>query len=170
MRTLAFIALAALVAVPALASAKSYDFEAYDVYFTLAGETAHNPALTVEAGENVTINLVQKGVQPHNWVIDGVAGAKAPATGFVTAAGQTANATFTAPASGTYRYYCQAHPTDMKGSFTIASAGGDMGDDDMGDDGGDSGADMDDEKKSPGVEVIGVLAVVGAALILARRK
>lgn len=165
MRTLAFLVLAALVAVPTVASAKSYDFEAHDSYFTLAGETTQNPAMTVEPGESVTINIVQKGVQPHNWVIDGVAGAKAPATGFVQTPDQTGNATFTAPASGSYSYYCQAHPTAMKGSFTVASATTGGNDNDDGAEGG-----AEDEKESPGLGLFGVLAVVGAAMVLARRK
>lgn len=179
MRTLAFLSLAALVAVPGLASAEAKTFEVSALdspfSFTVVGYSGNNPTLTVAPGDVVTVNLklAEGSSGPHNWVIDGIDGAAVPSkNSYVLTGNTTATGTFTAPAEpGTFTYYCLPHQSaGMKGTFTVASAttGGDT--EDGMEDGAEGDMEETEEKKSPGVELVGALAVVGAAAVLATRR
>lgn len=88
-------------------------------HWVLEGQTQRNPALTVPAGAEVTINIVNGDGIPHNLAVAGLG--KTPTIGNE---GDTASLKFTAPASGSIQYVCEIHPADMRGSVRIQSAGG----------------------------------------------
>lgn len=125
--------------------------------FVWTDETGNNvnPTLTVPASAEVTITIKQAesdGV-PHNIKVG--TGATSDE---VTDLDETVEHKFTAPATGTVSYICAIHPTTMKGTLRVAGSDGG--------DGGDGG-----ENGTPGLGLLGsAVAVVGAALLLARRR
>ena len=91
--------------------------------FELDGEK--NPTLTVSAGAEITINLVNEGAAIHNMRFAGDdntydnADDAVSEPALVTAGGE-ATLTFTAPSdAGTYDYRCDFHPTDMLGKVEV---------------------------------------------------
>ncbi|HVL80020.1 MAG TPA: plastocyanin/azurin family copper-binding protein [Actinomycetota bacterium] len=74
---------------------------------------ATKEAVAVSGGKVVFVNLDP--LQPHNVVIIG--GPALP----VTNVGETdeKKITFTAPAPGTYEFYCTPHPQSMRGTLTV---------------------------------------------------
>lgn len=77
--------------------------------------------LEAPAGATVTVEFVNEdanAVAPHNWVLEGVDGAATDAIG----SGETAMATFTAPAPGEYTYFCAVgdhRARGMVGTFVV---------------------------------------------------
>ncbi len=80
-------------------------------------EFAFTPdALTVPAGSNTTIRLVNKGVVEHDLTIDALA------LKIAVKIGGTAEGVLTAPAAGTYDFYCSlpGHKENgMVGTLTV---------------------------------------------------
>lgn len=94
-----------------------------DNFYQLDGQK--NPEIKVKAGQAVTVSLTNKGAVFHNMRFDG-ADAKfnssddAVSDPQLVNAGQTATLTWTAPnAPGSFKYQCDFHPTDMKGTLTV---------------------------------------------------
>lgn len=117
---LLLVLLAAVAAAPAAAAKAAVTLEAHDSYFLRPDTEERNPDLVVAAGEGLVVTLVQAGVQAHDWVVDGVDGAR---TALVDGAGERATASFVAPAAGRFEYHCEVHPAAMRGTFRIAEAG-----------------------------------------------
>lgn len=165
MRTLGltFLTLGLLVAAVPAATAQ----DACQTAFTLVGKedlnwylesgTAPNPTLTGCPDETITFTLEVEGGVPHNFAIQGVAGAP-PATDPFTE-GDTQTYEFTAPASGSATYICTIHPSTMKGTINFASTSG-----------GNGGGNGENTNDSPGFGIAFLaLAAVGAALVLRRK-
>ena len=78
-------------------------------------------SLEVQPGTEVTISLKNEGEAEHTFTIEEL-DVEAEAQG-----GETAEASFTAPDSGSYEFFCEYHPDDMNGTFSILGSGGDGG-------------------------------------------
>lgn len=88
-------------------------------YFTLPGETAKNPRISVKPGQQVTIVLKGTDVGFHNFCVAD----KDTCTDYVQAPGETGTITFTAPESGTVEYFCFPHRgAGMKGVIVVGDA------------------------------------------------
>lgn len=112
------------------------------------GKTGDNPALTVPANTAITVTANNADAGVHNLKIGG------GVVHELFEEGATVTETFTSPASGVVKYVCTIHTATMSGEFKVAGS-----------------ATTDGEKKSPGTQVLGVsIAMIGAALFLARRK
>ncbi len=98
-----------------------------------ARDVAFDPtALAVPAGAAVTVNLINKGMLEHNWVV--VSATVDPATATAADAANQADSglltggtsttfTFTAPAAGDYHFVCTVPghaAAGMVGTFTVA--------------------------------------------------
>jgi plastocyanin len=70
--------------------------------------------LNLTAGQKVTVTFENKDSVEHNFTFKE---AKADTD---VEGGETAKATFTVPAAGTYEFHCEYHPTQMKGTVTVA--------------------------------------------------
>lgn len=83
-------------------------------------------SLTAEPGGKITVVLTNEDSAEHTFTIEEL-DVEAEAHG-----GETAQDTFTAPA-GTYEFFCEYHPDDMRGTLNVGQ-GGDTGggDDDAG--------------------------------------
>lgn len=162
---LAFALIALLVPVTSVTPATAQStprtivLEAHDAgteyWFTLQGQTQRNPTLTVNASETVTFKLINKGTVTHNLHIDpnGLA-KKAPSGATLLSPNQTAEVTVTFPDEAkTLTYQCDPHAFTMKGTLQVQKAGAGAGD-----------------AKSPGFEVVALVAAVGVAGILLHRR
>ena len=69
--------------------------------------------LSFKAGQKVTVTVQNKDGVEHNFTFKS---AKADTD---VEAGETAKASFTVPAAGTYEFHCKYHPTQMKGTVTV---------------------------------------------------
>jgi len=102
------------------------------VFDVAARDVAFEPtALSVPAGAAVTVNLTNKGMLQHDWVV--VPATIDPATATVADAanqadsgmvtgGQNTTVTFTAPAAGDYHFLCTVPghaAAGMVGTFTV---------------------------------------------------
>lgn len=115
-------------------------------YFTFQGETAKNPTLRVEPGQEVTVTIVATDEGVHNFCF----GDAKTCTSFVTAAGETQTITFRAPESGTIEYFCSPHKgAGMKGNVAVGAADVDTGDDAGGEESAISGETIDLGTYSP---------------------
>ena len=94
-----------------------------DNFFELDGQK--NPDIKLKTGQAVTINLTNKGTAIHNMRVDGEDGKynskdDAASDPQLVSAGGTATLKWTAPAkAGNFKYQCDFHPTDMKGTITV---------------------------------------------------
>ncbi len=94
-----------------------------DNFFELDGQK--NPDIKLKTGQAVTINLTNKGTAIHNMRVDGEDGKynskdDAVSDPQLVSAGQTATLKWTAPdKAGSFKYQCDFHPTDMKGTITV---------------------------------------------------
>lgn len=94
-------------------------------------------SLDVEPGAEVTVTLTNEDDAEHTFTIEEL-DVEAEAAG-----GETADATFTAPDSGSYEFICEYHPDDMRGTLSVggdAGAGGSSGDKPEKDTGEDEGS------------------------------
>ena len=69
--------------------------------------------LDFKAGQKVTVTIENKDGVEHNFTFEA---AKASTD---VEAGETAKASFTVPAAGTYEFHCEYHPNQMKGTVTV---------------------------------------------------
>ena len=77
------------------------------------GISFNTTKLDFKAGEKVTVTVENKDGVEHNFTF------KAAKADKDVEAGETAKATFTVPAAGTYEFHCEYHPTQMKGTVTV---------------------------------------------------
>ncbi|HZA81170.1 MAG TPA: cupredoxin domain-containing protein, partial [Actinomycetes bacterium] len=71
-------------------------------------------ALDLKAGSSYTVEVDNQDSAEHNFTFEA-----ADADQDVEA-GEDATATLTAPAAGSYQFFCKYHPTQMKGTVTVA--------------------------------------------------
>lgn len=74
------------------------------------------PTITAKAGQVVNVTYINEGALDHTFLIDGVV------TEQKVAPGATLNFSFTAPAAGTYTYYCNVaghKEAGMTGTLTV---------------------------------------------------
>mgnify|MGYP002400715317 CR=1 FL=1 len=77
---------------------------------------------TVPAGQPVTIDVENQGSNQHNMHILGVTNADgSDIKTDILAPGASAKLTFTIDKPGTYNFQCDVHPTEMKGTITVAA-------------------------------------------------
>jgi len=93
-----------------------------DNYFDLNGQ--RDPTLAVKAGDPITVQLANKGSQPHNMRVAGPDAQLDSADDVVSnpdliTGGATATLTFTLTQPGAYPYRCDFHPDQMKGEITV---------------------------------------------------
>jgi len=62
-------------------------------------------SLDMQSGSQVKVEITNQGQAEHNFTF--------------TEAGEDATATFTAPAAGSYQFFCKYHPSQMKGTVTV---------------------------------------------------
>jgi plastocyanin len=70
-------------------------------------------SLDMQSGSEVKVEVRNQGQAEHNFTFT-EAGANTDVE-----AGEDAAATFTAPAAGSYQFFCKYHPTQMKGTVTV---------------------------------------------------
>jgi plastocyanin len=70
-------------------------------------------SLDMQAGSQVKAEVRNQGQAEHNFTFT-EAGANQDIE-----AGEDATAAFTAPAAGSYRFFCKYHPSQMKGTVTV---------------------------------------------------
>ena len=70
-------------------------------------------SLDMQSGGQVKVEIRNQGQAEHNFTF-----AEAGANQDVEA-GEDATATFTAPAAGSYQFFCKYHPSQMKGTVTV---------------------------------------------------
>jgi len=70
-------------------------------------------SLDMQSGSQVKVELRNQGQAEHNFTFT-EAGANQDVE-----AGEDATATFTAPAAGSYQFFCKYHPSQMKGTVTV---------------------------------------------------
>jgi plastocyanin len=79
--------------------------------------------ITVNANEQTTVTLQNRGTAIHNWHVMGVQGQDGKEIETkLTPGGQSASVTFTITRPGTYTFQCDVHPNDMKGTLTVQGA------------------------------------------------
>jgi plastocyanin len=122
-------------------------------YWTLEGQTAHNPTIQVEPGKEITVTVKADAAATslHNFAAD----KDSTGSDYVGKDGEaSATYKFTAPASGTVPYYCVPHKSSgMAGTLSTSSTDA-----------------TPPPKASPTVQVVGVtIAMLGVALLLRRK-
>jgi plastocyanin len=70
-------------------------------------------SLDMQSGGQVKVEIRNQGQAEHNFTFT-EAGANQDVE-----AGEDATATFTAPAAGSYQFFCKYHPSQMKGTVTV---------------------------------------------------
>jgi plastocyanin len=70
-------------------------------------------SLDMQSGSQVKLEIRNQGQAEHNFTFT-EAGANQDVE-----AGEDATATFTAPAAGSYQFFCKYHPSQMKGTVTV---------------------------------------------------
>lgn len=79
------------------------------------GISFNTTKLHFKAGQKVTVTIQNKDSVEHNFTF------KVAKANKDLEAGETAKATFTVPAAGTYEFHCEYHPNQMKGTVTVTS-------------------------------------------------
>jgi plastocyanin len=70
-------------------------------------------SLDMQSGSQAKVEIRNQGQAEHNFTFT-EAGANQDVE-----AGEDATATFTAPAAGSYQFFCKYHPSQMKGTVTV---------------------------------------------------
>ena len=105
---------------PALSTPAPDDTPATRITLGALDNAFERPGLRVPAGEQVTLTLENRGAALHDWQVLGVADvAGAPIKTPLLAAGQTATIQFTIDRPGSYAFYCEVHPVEMRGTLAV---------------------------------------------------
>lgn len=102
-------------AAPTTTAAKSSAASAGSTTLVAQGISFNTTKLDFKAGQKVTVTVQNKDSVEHNFTF------KAAKASKDVEAGETAKATFTVPAAGTYEFHCKYHPNQMKGTVTVTS-------------------------------------------------
>lgn len=122
------IGVAFLVPMPVAAATPAYHFTLFGSSTSGWGNTSGSEStagmLFVSPGASVTVTVysTESGIT-HDWYLDlnnnqALDYATDPHTANFTT---TSSVTFTAPNSGSYKYYCNFHPTIMKGTLVVST-------------------------------------------------
>jgi plastocyanin len=84
-----------------------------ELKLTASGTAWDTTSLDMTAGAQVSIEVNNQDSIEHNFTF-AEAGANQDVEG-----GEDATVTFTAPAAGTYPFFCKYHPSAMKGTVTV---------------------------------------------------
>lgn len=118
-------------------------------WWALEGNDTKDPELVVPAGANVTVTVRNGDGVLHNFQVEGH-----PASAFVTAVGDETTYTFTAPQSGSVRYWCAPHKSNGMGGV-VRVAGSPAG---------------EIKESGPASQLAGVAFALVAAALVARRR
>ena len=102
-------------AAPTTTAAKSSAASTGSTTLVAQGISFNTTKLDFKAGQKVTVTVQNKDSVEHNFTF------KAAKVSKDVEAGETAKATFTVPAAGTYEFHCKYHPNQMKGTVTVTS-------------------------------------------------
>jgi MYXO-CTERM domain-containing protein len=163
-----------LAFVPSAAVAQSSGQTSFDLethadggayFFTLQGQTDHNPTLNIPANTQITVTIHNTGgssATTHNFCDE----YDNKCSDYVNNDGDTAKLTFTSTSSDA-GYHCQPHQSlGMHGTFHIASANGGSTSSST----TTSSTTTSGGKSSPGFELAGVALAIAGAVLLLRRK
>jgi plastocyanin len=84
-----------------------------EIKLTASGTAWDTTSLNMTAGSEVKVEITNKDSIEHNFTF-----AEAKANQDVEG-GEDATVTLTAPAAGTYPFFCKYHPSAMKGTVTV---------------------------------------------------
>ncbi len=142
------------------------------------GGAERNPTLDVPADEEITITVRNGDGEQHNLCVELETGEEC--TGDVSAEGDEAELTFTAPSEGSLDYWCDYHDMEMMGQIQVAAQddeGANETDEpqdpfdpqDPGDpaDGEDP---EDDDQDTPGFALVAVLAAFALVAFVGLRR
>lgn len=148
-------------AIPARATTQTFDLYGSATGgwgLSASSEGAPGPTLTVQTGDTVMITVHSSDGVSHEFFIDlngnRTADPGEPASPVFSTTATVP--TFTAPAAGTYAYYCLFHEGAMHGSFVVQSAGTS---------GGNTGGTT--TSGSAGINPLLIVGVVAVVVVLA---
>jgi plastocyanin len=84
-----------------------------EIQLTASGTAWDKTSLDMTSGAEVKVEVTNQDTIEHNFTF-AEAGAKQDVEG-----GEDATVTFTAPAAGSYEFFCKYHPSAMRGTVTV---------------------------------------------------
>jgi plastocyanin len=84
------------------------------VSLTAKGIAWSQTQLNLPAGKQVTVTVDNQDSVEHNFTL------KEASVDKDVEGGESGEVTFTAPAAGSYQFFCKYHPSQMKGTVTVA--------------------------------------------------
>ena len=84
-----------------------------ELKLTASGKAWDSPSFDLKAGSSYTLEVTNQDGVEHNFTF---AAGKASQD---IEANEDATVSFTAPAAGSYRFFCKYHPSVMKGTITV---------------------------------------------------
>jgi plastocyanin len=84
-----------------------------EIQLTASGTAWDKTSLDMTSGAGVKVEVTNQDTIEHNFTF-AEAGANQDVEG-----GEDATVTFTAPAAGSYEFFCKYHPSAMRGSVTV---------------------------------------------------
>ena len=85
-----------------------------EIQLTASGTAWDKTSLDMTSGAEVKVEVTNQDTIEHNFTF-AEAGANQDVEG-----GEDATVTFTAPAAGSYEFFCKYHPSAMRGTVTVA--------------------------------------------------
>lgn len=131
---------------------------------SIVDKTFDPAGAVVQEGDTVTWTVTKSINEPHSVTSGEAGGADVgklfdSGTDKLTDNGATFSHTF--DKAGTYAYFCQVHPTEMKGTVTVIAAGGHPGE-------SAEGIPMERRLIGAGILVVTLIILFGAAIVWRR--